>query len=183
MSHWGQTQTNGNSFHVPLCDYAWHRAALCVSSSLHSCPWHLWNVHFSCPSLSQSYSWNLLPVTCNSSCLWCLTQLVTRVTTSHRFLSRFLISDFTLSVFGQLLKPLGSPASIINPPHLHTAHPPPALPACGLSYSQLHQNVWGGRPSAQNSHALDVVFWIRNGYLPAREIACDLCTRMLKKPN
>ena len=38
----------------------------------------------------------------------------------------------------------------------------------------MQQKVWGDRPPADNSHALDMVFWTRGGYLLMRETTCDL---------
>ena len=38
----------------------------------------------------------------------------------------------------------------------------------------MQQKVWGNRPPADNSHALDMVFWTRGGYLLMRETTCDL---------
>lgn len=96
----------------------------------------------------------------------------------------FWISDFRLCSFCvwlTLLKSLCSPSSIFCRLHPQTAHSHPGPPASGLSYSQLHQKVWGDRPFAENSHALDMVFWTRRGYLLTRETACDLHIWLQKK--
>ena len=50
---------------------------------------------------------------------------------------------------------------ILSTPRIAQPHPDP--PASGQSYSQLHQKVWGDRPSAENSHALD------QRWIPAHE--------------